>query len=186
MIKNPFKEDLCDGSYVEAQAIIDCVGDFLEGEGKSLLYVGANCSRAFFLDVLHDCKFTIDILEIFDQNIECIKNQYKYNNLIQGNIKNKDIISFYDVIFWYHGPEHVTKEDFIRIDEFLSKKSNVIILGCPYNDDVQGEVYGNIYEKHLWKTTPEDFSVLGYSVFKHERKEAFDNIIAWKKNNINI
>ena len=179
-LKNPYGVENYNED-VEVQLIVDNIPYLFQGCNKKLLYVGANCMRAFFLDILNSIGYVIDIIEIFEGNAKCIEEQYKFRNLIVGDIADEENIKEnYDVIFWYHGPEHVDKDKFKKIDELLKNKTKLIILGCPENDILQGEVYGNVFEKHVWSISQQDLIDLKYSTAKCKRNGTTDNIIGWK------
>lgn len=176
-----YTDDETDNCYIECKQIIDFVPNIVDGKDKTLLYIGANCDRAFALDLLLDIGYIVDIIEICKKNINCLVGKYKIRNLIFGDIKDEqNIINNYDVIFWYHGPEHVRKEDFCTLNLILEKKSKMIVLGCPNNDYHLYDDNINVYETHMWKIKPEDLHCFGYNTSNISRNSAVDNIVAWK------
>jgi hypothetical protein len=181
-MKNKYNINVDYNDYIEAQLIIDNIPELFDGNGKTALYVGANFMRAYFLDFLWECGYVVDIIEIFQGNEKPIREKYKFRNLIIGDISEKqNIKENYDLIFWYHGPEHVSEAIFEKTSLLLDGKAKMIVLGCPYDDTIQDEVYGNIFEKHLWGITQGKLNALGYTTAQCNRKNASDNIIGWKK-----
>jgi hypothetical protein len=166
-------------AQTEHSQILDVFPEIINGKEKTALYVGANRSRAFFLDALWSFGYEVDIIEIYKENFDFIKNNYKFRNLIFGDIQSCELEE-YDLIFWYHGPEHIEKENFQVTLERLEEKANDIVLGCPKNDHHIYEKDPNIFEKHLWKICEEDFVSLGYCVEVRKREKAVDNIVAYK------
>lgn len=146
------------------------------------LYIGAKRSR-FQLRPPNDKSTTV--LEIFPKNIEDLKEDYPYMEIIQGDVRN---ISFilknrkFDVSIWWHGPEHVEIDKIHKILEFIESITNeIVVLACPWGKYIQGPVKGNIYEEHLCYLHPEFFNKLGYSthvIGKENRKG--NNLLSWK------
>ena len=178
-IKNPYDKE--DGNYIEFEQIINNFPkEFIDGKNKIALYVGASCSRAFLLDLLWSLGYEVDIIEIWEKNLDCIKKDYRFRNLIHGDVANESIYGNYDVIFWYHGPEHVLEEQFKLIDEIFEKKAKLIILGCPFENLSQGALDGNENERHVWSINVESLHKYGYITSQIARNGVSDNIVAWK------
>ena len=107
------------------------------------------------------------VLEIWEYNFNRLYGQY-LNEKIFGDVRDieKLVENKYDVIFWWHGPEHVSKEDFEKIDNTFNKfKNTIIVIGCPYGESLQGVVDGNPFEKHLYHWQPDEFEKLDYVVY---------------------
>lgn len=168
-----------DNAQIEYDQIIDVFPEIVNGNGKKALYVGANKVRAFFLNELWGFGYNVDIIEIYEENFNYIKNNYKFRKIILGDIQEFELET-YDLIFWYHGPEHIEKENFKPTLERLEKKTKHIVIGCPKNDHLVYDNNLNIFEKHLWKVCENDFISLGYSVKVRVREFAADNIVAYK------
>lgn len=117
----------------------------------------------------------VTLLEVFPPNVsdaeEKIWNGYFKvpTNVIQGNILeptryfNK---GEFDVIYWDHGPEHVTKAQFDVITPILQNMRNKLLLySCPWGDWPQGAEGKNEHERHLWSVDVKDMQDLGMSVY---------------------
>lgn len=144
------------------------------GEVNSLLYVGWR----------HDChpwwytKFCpalgvkkIDILEIFPPNFSHAENMAWAGKFgVETNVILGDVTEFvrpalsYDVIFWDHGPEHVTFDQLIMTTESLSWMSKLLIYACPWGEWPQGAEGGNIHEEHKMALEPHHLKSLGMDV----------------------
>lgn len=106
----------------------------------------------------------IDALEIFEPYIEQFKLNEIYNNVHIGNIIDFDI-SIYDYIIMGDILEHLSVEnahDLLSKIHLLGKKCLVAI---PYTME-QGEVNGNIYEKHLQSDLTHDVFLFRYPMMK--------------------
>jgi hypothetical protein len=118
---------------------------------KSVLYIGARPDRTDFLQNFINAGYEISILEIYKPNVEYFKNNPRFIEVIEGDITNFNFNKKYDVVFWWHGPEHVEEE---KIDYTLKKlesiSNHLVVLGCPWGNVVQGDEYeDNPNEKHI-------------------------------------
>lgn len=118
---------------------------------KSVLYIGARPDRTDFLQNFINAEYEISILEIYKPNVEYFKNDSVFTEVIEGDVKDFKTDKKYDVIFWWHGPEHVEEE---KIDYTLKKlesiSNHLVVLGCPWGNVVQGDEYeDNPNEKHI-------------------------------------
>lgn len=161
---------------------------------KSLLYVGWR----------HDChpwwyrKFApslgiqkIGIVEVFPPNIADARQKASDGNF--GEPGNVDIyacdirnilesgLQDYDVIFWDHGPEHVSQADLEKTTPALKGKCKILIYSCPWGSWPQGADGGNEHEKHMWDVEPEVFKNLGmeFCTVGKSGQVNLGEIIAW-------
>jgi hypothetical protein len=144
--------------------------DTLAG-GKSVLQVGARPSggwhRAFqsFSKVGYEI---FDVLEIFSKNVKNLKGAL-LRRVVKGDVRHIDRITeldnSYDIIYWWHGPEHVTKPQFEKVLPKLIERANMaVIVGCPHGKWVQpGNANKN--EKHEKHWSPEEFEAYGFDVY---------------------
>ena len=152
---------------------------FFTHELKDLLYIGVSKKHFQFKDYLHELQYNITLLEIYKPNLESYLNKYI--------CINADIVKFeteqkWDVIMWWHGPEHISKEELestLKKLETMAKK--LIILGCPFGKYVQGIVNNNPYQIHKNYIYPKDLIKLGYlveTIGNQDRQGS--NLLAWK------
>lgn len=174
-------------SVIEAREnqFFRCIPDALEHE--TLLYVGANMKRMELLGLFVKAKFRIDIIEIWPVNIKELSawnEKHKFIRAIrQGDIRNMEIPETYDVVMWWHGPEHIEADRIKDVLERLEKIAvKILVLGCPFGVYKQGAEYGNPYETHHIHFTPEFFEERGFSVETIGTKNIpGSNIMAWKR-----
>ena len=85
--------------------------------GKSVLQVGAKMKHGgihewqkMFEKFAKYGYVNFDVLEIWEHNLNGLKGKY-LNKKILGDVRNiaKFVDNEYDIIFWWHGPEHTTK-----------------------------------------------------------------------------
>jgi len=157
---------------------------------RTLLYIGASPNRFELIDEFFYVGYEIDVLEIFEPNVKALKiinRRWKiFNEIICGDVRNVERIlkHCYDVIVFWHGPEHLLKHDLaptiLKLEDFAH---HLLICGCPWGDYPQGAVKGNQHEKHLSSLFPADFQSLGFNVStirKHPGRGS--NLLAWKEN----
>ena len=184
------------------QLLKDSIPSLLEG--KTILYIGAKVKKRWpkgieFLDLFYEAGFEIDILEIFQQNVQALRRMNKEGRkFINREIKPgmfrriylgsaawvDDIIKDkkYDVVMFNHGPEHLRSHQVISTLEKLEKiTSGFLIIGCPWGIYKQGPVHGNDHETHLSYLYPEMFKKLGFEVRTMGEKDVKkSHVLAWK------
>lgn len=144
-------------------------------DGISVLQTGvkhkphgvSNWKRMFDYFELFGYK-NFDVLEVWKENLSHLPG-FPIRNRILGDVKDieKLVKNQYDVIFWWHGPEHLTKQEFTELQISFNLFSNtLIVIGCPWGKFEQGIVDGNPYEEHKHDWEPEELENLGYEVFK--------------------
>lgn len=146
------------------------------GNPRSLLYVGWR----------HDCKpwwhdtlcpalgiEKIGVLEIFPKNHSDLEQAVwsgRYNvNPVLGDACHIDKTTIsrheYDIIFWDHGPEHVTESDLNVVTPLLADWAGRLLLYCcPWGDWPQGAEDGNDHEIHRNAVTEKQLVDLGMNV----------------------
>ena len=160
--------------------ILRCIPDALNY--GSLLYIGASDKRQQMLGLFIRNNYTYVILEIWRSNVEYLKLQFK--NVIEGDVRNTDKLELglFDIVMWWHGPEHVRENEIVPIlDKLKLITKKILIIACPwgiYEQDVAG---GNPHEKHLSYLYPEFFENLGWQTDAIGEKDTKNNnLMAWK------
>lgn len=157
---------------------------------KTALYVGANMKRMEMVDVLHGAGCRIDVIEIWPRNFEGLrlwnKTEKKFNSVVCGDIRDWTRTDSHDIVMWWHGPEHIPREQLPDTLGRLERAARVmVVLACPAGRVVQGEAYGNPWETHTNYLYPHDFRDFGYRINilgKTDREGS--NLIAWKRRRI--
>jgi hypothetical protein len=167
----------------EKGALIPELLEILDGYGKTALYVGASVCRAYLLDDLIHWGWRTTVVEIWPQNVEHIRLTRNIP-VILGDIATALIGGPYDLGFWWHGPEHVSKEDLAKALANLEAAcglGGLVVLGAPEGYSPQGAYYDNPFESHLWSVSADDLRQLGYNVSIEPRPGNPPNITAWKR-----
>lgn len=154
---------------------------------KTLLYVGANTRRMEMVDLFMVKGYKIDVLEIWPQNAielgEWNRVTKALNEIIIGDIRSFAASRHYDVVMWWHGPEHVKTDELPGILarlETLARK--VVVLACPCGLYPQGETGGNPYEVHEQSIYPQNFRDLNYKInILGKTDKPGSNLIGWKR-----
>ena len=154
----------------------------------SLLYIGASATRFELVDEFYYAGYEIDVLEIFPPNVfalEIINRRWKiFNEITCGDVRSVEQIlkHRYDVIVFWHGPEHLGLLDFVptmrKLEDFAK---HLLICGCPWGDYPQGPEKGNPHEMHMTSLVPKDFKLLGFTTSTLRSPGRGSNLLAWKK-----
>jgi len=154
---------------------------------RSVLYIGANKRRQYFLDWFEKAGYDrIVILEAFKENADCLRADANgwtpALEIVHGDIRDPGSIpGRFDVSFFWHGPEHLKEAEIGGVLKNLEVASKVVVLGCPYGVYRQGAEYGNPYEEHLSHLYPPFMEGKGYKVDTIGRAgEGSANMLAWK------
>ena len=155
-------------SYVKekrVERLLEAVPNIFKA--KSVLYVGARPDRNDFLDEFQKNKSKITILEIYKPNTDYFKNIPWVDEVIEGDVSDATLKlkKNFDVVFWWHGPEHVEEK---KIAETLKRLESVakkyVILGCPWGKVEQNKNLEekNKFEKHVSYLDTGYFEKYGY------------------------
>jgi hypothetical protein len=143
---------------------------------RSMLYVGwrRDCKPWWHDHMAKELGVTdLGVLEIFPKNVADLEQQVwagRYDcRVIQGDARDpkKSIgLNDWDLIFWDHGPEHVTAEDLkVATEELFRCCRKALLYCCPWGDWPQGEEDGNVHEVHRNAVTKEQLFDLGFTLF---------------------
>ncbi|MBU1135990.1 MAG: hypothetical protein KJ559_00575 [Nanoarchaeota archaeon] len=149
---------------------------------KSVLYIGARTDRFDFSQEFRKANYKITVVEAYKENVEYLKKIPWLKEVIYQDIRKFKSSKKYDIVFWWHGPEHIEKEELKKTLKKLESMCNkIIVLGCPWGDIKLKELSKNPYEKHLSDFDGDEFEKLGYSVECIGEKNIFgSNITAIK------
>jgi hypothetical protein len=119
-------------------------------------------------------KRTLVHLEAYGPNVQWIRTSKGLGTAVEGDVRRVGEIfepQSFDFILWLHGPEHVTREEFMKLRPVLEERSaHGVMYQAPIGDRPQGgDLYGNPYEKHLSVLLPIDFERMHYCVDVHNR-----------------
>jgi len=167
-----------------------CVPDLFSGKYESVLYVGANQKRQHFLNFFEESNYKrIVILEAFKENYEFLKTKFETSQpnvyqVINGKVEEIERLALepFDVIFFWHGPEHLPQQQIEPTLKKLESISNyLVVLGMPFGKYVQGPEYGNPFEVHLSAIYPSLLHKYDYlTETLGNQDEKGSNITSWK------
>lgn len=138
----------------------------------SMLYVGHRSDthpwwRTVFADLIRLEKGpndvpNIDIVDIVPANLpNDLVGDGLARTCFHGDIRTCRA-SNYGLVFWDEGPEHVSREDALRILHQLSLDNTHVIISCPWGHQLQGSGPEDP-EFHHWGPMPEDFESIGFT-----------------------
>lgn len=167
-------------NYREKQ-LIECIPDVYNY--KSLLYVGADIHRCHMLKDFRNREQFIDIVEPFEANCNYYKGVNGINNVYQSTIQDFKPNTKYDIVLWWHGPEHMNENEYEKTFKHMETMANkYIIMGVPWGINKQDAIDNNDYEIHRTSTLPEHFEKYGYKTNSIGNKDTwYSNILIWKK-----
>lgn len=150
--------------------LFDLFSDRLEG-GDSCLQIGCRSVRGFrnFECRLTKIGYSIHhVLEIHGANVDKLKNDIDV--IVEGDAllieQYERLEDSYDVVVWWHGPEHVKKDEFEKaLPKIMVRSRLAFIIGCPNGKYDQGKLYGNPHEKHKHHWLPNELERLGFNVY---------------------
>jgi hypothetical protein len=117
-------------------------------------------------------------MEIFGPNFNDLKvfaekgllSEVQEYELIHGDVRLiKQFVQpgRFDIIFWDHGPEHVTLDELKATTPLLyDLAGRLVIYCCPWGKWPQGPAGENMTEEHKIDVTPEHLTDLGMNVVK--------------------
>lgn len=154
---------------------------------KTMLYIGANTTRMEMVDLFFDAGCRIDVLEIWPRNYEGLrlwnKTTNKFNHILCGDVRDWNRENSHDIVMWWHGPEHIPREQLPDTLERLERAARVmVVLACPSGQSFQGEAYGNPWETHVNNVYGHDLRDFGYRInILGKTDHGGSNLIGWKR-----
>jgi len=157
-----------------------------DGYGKRMLYVGGHLRYGRNLQMsayFRAAGYTIDVIEVFPDNIVQLMNIKWIGRLIEGDVRLFLPYFTYDLVVFWHGPEHLPKEEVPTLLDKMKTYANAVIFATPNGNYTQEEVYGNPYEKHESTWYVEDFVKLDMaaSAIGNPDEENGNIIAIWTK-----
>lgn len=155
---------------------------------QSMLYVGwrSDCASWWNNQFSQELGIQkIGIIEIYAPNFEGARNRFPSYDVIHGDVREIEKYTTkgqYDMIFWDHGPEHVSKDDLVACTPKLFDHSGKILLYCcPWGNWPQGAEGGNTNEIH-YDVDKETLTDLGMTVipFGSPGQSSGGELIAYK------
>jgi len=141
------------------------IPDLFIGKYKTVLYIGARNGGIDLGEQFRNAGYEISILEIFPPNVEYLKTVPWVKEVFLGDARTFSTNNKWDVVFWWHGPEHIQESEIPAALENLKKLANkLVITGNPWGRYEQESLYGNIHEIHISHLDYTLFESCGYTV----------------------
>lgn len=110
-----------------------------------------------------ECRLTI--VEAHEPNVETLREVMPEEEIIHADIREWAPPKKYDLVVWWHGPEHVNSPEVKPMLEKLEAAVvGTLLIGCPWGDYKQGEIDGNPFERHLCPLSVAYFRKKGFRV----------------------
>lgn len=139
---------------------------------RNLLNIGfhdySDRRKRWWIDLCRANQIDWHILEVFPTNVERFQTDCPAGDrhrITCGDLMDIDKLFQhpFDAILHWHGPEHLPREDFLKVLPKLEMlTSKLLILGCPNGPEEQGAAYGNPHEEHVSFWSVEEFQALGF------------------------
>ena len=176
--------ELPDYSFSTRECTVCEVLSELEVEIKSLTNVGfrnwGDPLAHWWINLCEANAIDWKIVEIFKPNVDAaIAGGCPADKIFNASITDESIPKTDCLLFW-HGPEHLLKEDFLKILPTLESKYKVLIFGMPLGEEPQGSAYGNPWEKHISSWYTNEWKELGYEVIEVFDDQRYPHITTWK------
>ena len=150
----------------------------------SVLYIGARASHFSFGLDFQKSGYEITVVEVFEKNAAYLRSLPWVHAIIEDDIRRVQLHRRYDVIFWWHGPEHVLESEASLVLRALPSFANeIVVVGCPLGYYEQGPIDGNTWEIHSSHLSRQFFLELGYQCSTVGPAHRGGNITAWWRKN---
>ena len=153
----------------------------------TVLYIGAKSNRWDYVPEMYSAGAEITVLEACEYNVEGLWGHEYFEKIIHGDVRYIDYLDLgrekFDVVFWWHGPEHVSKAEAKElVPKLVNLANKYVVFGVPWGVVPQGIVLDNIYEVHLSYWDIRDFRDIDFVVEKIEPKDVLGScLIGWRK-----
>lgn len=147
------------------KSLLRLIPNLFDQCSKSVLYIGARTDRFDYGEEFRNAGYEIILLEVWPENTLYLSRIPWLKKVIQADITlyNFSQDDKFDIVFWWHGPEHIEETKIpITLKRLESVTNEYIILGCPWGKFEQGELYNNPFEKHISYLDYNIFEDLGY------------------------
>lgn len=158
--------------------MFDFIDNNREKFGKTLLNVGLSKSAVdagpgwvdYFTKDMNKPFDSLYILELNIDNANFFSERFKNNSsviVIHGDSRTASKhIKNVDSVFWFHGPEHIKREELpLAFTELNSVTSKGMLWVCPWGNYYRLNIGDYEEDNHWYYPENEDFTSLGFKVF---------------------
>ena len=171
---------------LRVKQIKELVPGLLRPGTRSCLYVGATPWRFQLGAELHAAGYELTLLEVDKDNAYYYEGHpWLSGGVIHGDVRYAlPVDSTWDTIVWWHGPEHISREDLPSVlHQLEAVATRLVVLAAPWGENAQPMVEGNAHQEHKAHLQPEDFEGLGYKTATCGTQgdlSTWPHILAWK------
>jgi len=157
-----------------------------KAEGLTCLYVGATPWRFQLGEELHDAGYEITLLEVDKDNAYFYQGHpWLAGGVIWADVRAPSALDRqWDVVVWWHGPEHIPSDDLEPTLRYLEEIANqLVVLAVPWGENLQPVVEANIHQEHKAHYQPGNLERLGYKTVTcgaQGNLSTWPHILAWK------
>jgi len=158
----------------------------LFNEPRTVLYVGAMKKQHQCVEELKEAGCTITLLELVEGNCEYYEGKGIFDHIICGDVREVDqhfTPDSFDVVLWWHGPEHVDRKDVEPSVAKLEKiATKLVVLASPWGK-TRKWTYSIIGREHLSALYVDDYLNMGFNVAtlgEADRWRKGTQLLAWK------
>lgn len=170
---------------VREKTVVEILKNY-KGELKTFLNVGfhnwEDPRRHWWIKICNANNIDWKIMEIFTPNVEdALKKGCPSDKIFNGNIIDTAQYSNFDCILFWHGPEHLKKNEFLTaLPKIESKTNKLLIFGMPLGHEPQDDAYGNPFERHESDWFEQDWKNLGYETIPIHDHQKYPHITTYK------
>lgn len=154
-------------SDARKDSLVQLLPSIFTDQFKTILYVGAQDEHFTFSEELKNAQYIIDIIEINQHHCKILEKKKWINNVVNIDVQKYKTDKKYDIVMWWHGPEHIEDSNLnSTLKNLESIASEYIILGCPWGiSPMPG---------HLQTINENQFEILGYTCIYSGIKDTYN------------
>jgi SAM-dependent methyltransferase len=155
---NPWIQRLCPSPRRYAQELI------IRHNLKTGLDIG--CGENSMLTPLRRFGFRSTGVDGSEMMLASARERNLHDEYILGDFLKLNLSRQFDVVVMTHVLEHFTREEGLKLlDELETIASRLLYIETPHGFVEQGELDGNLFQRHRSGWHPRDFEARGYSTF---------------------
>ncbi len=152
--------------------------------GKSVLYIGATPHRFQMGRELFESGARITLLEAHGPFADHYRGHPWLNDVIHGDARSLPAGRKWDYVIWWHGPEHIKRDELpVALCGLESAANELVLLGTPWGNNRSGMMAGNPYSVHASHLDKESMLELGYecdTIGVKDNPGTWCHMMAWK------
>lgn len=132
---------------------VQSILDLACGDGGPMLMINKNR------------EYEVDGVDLFPKYLKLAKKSGAYRNLFKSDVRMFEPNQKYDMVFWSHNIEHLSKSDGEKLAKKIQKwGTKLVVILTPYGFCTTHIHDGNPLQDHKSGWYPKDFKKIGYKV----------------------